>query len=220
MYMQNTEADLRASILHISQGLSAQNLNKGTSGNVSARLGDGFLITPSGVPVSQMTPDSMVKMQFDGRFEVHKELKSLKPSSEWRFHLDILRARPDVHAVIHTHSTYATTLSTLGRDVPPFHYMVAVAGGNNIRCAPYALFGTQQLSECALIALQDRRACLLANHGMIAVGATLEKALNIAVEVENLCQQYLIALSVGEPHLLTDEEMRAVHQQFKGYGNY
>jgi len=213
--MQNTEAALRAAIIEVSQTLSALKLNKGTSGNVSVRVGDAFLITPSGVPVHQMTADCMVKMQFDGSFDAHQ-----KPSTEWRFHLDILRARPDVNAVIHTHSTHATSLSTLRRDVPAFHYMVAVAGGNTIRCAPYALFGTQQLSNQVLIALQERSACLMANHGMIAVGATLEKALNIAIEVENLCQQYLIALSVGEPYLLTDEEMHAVHQQFKGYGNF
>jgi len=215
MNMQHSEARLRTTLLDTCLALNALHLNKGSSGNVSARFDEGFMITPSGVPAHQMTIESMVKMKFDGSFETHQT-----PSSEWRFHLDILRTRPEVNAVIHTHSTYATALSTLRRDVPAFHYMVAVAGGNSIRCTPYNLFGTQQLSNNVLSALQDRKACLMANHGMIAVGSSLEKAMNIAVEVENLCQQYLIALSVGEPVILSNQEMNAVHHQFIGYGNF
>lgn len=213
--MQHTEDEIRVDLLAVSRQLVAFGLNKGTSGNASVRSKNGLLITPSGVPVERMTTESLVRMQMDGTFPAQQ-----KPSSEWRFHLDILRHRPDVQAVIHTHSVYATTLSTLRREVPAFHYMVAVAGGDNIRCAPYALFGSQALSDQVLMALEGRKACLLANHGMIAVGESVEQAFNIAVEVENLCQQYLIALQSGEPHVLTSAEMQAVHHQFKGYGNW
>jgi L-fuculose-phosphate aldolase len=215
MNMQQTEDDLSVALLAVSQQLVAFGLNKGTSGNASVRSKNGLLITPSGMPAERMTTESLVSMQMDGTFPAQQ-----KPSSEWRFHLDILRHRSDVQAVIHTHSVFATALSTLRREVPAFHYMVAVAGGDNIRCAPYALFGSQTLSDQALMALEGRKACLLANHGMIAVGESLEQAFNIAVEVENLCQQYLIALQAGEPHVLTSAEMQAVHQQFKGYGGW
>jgi L-fuculose-phosphate aldolase len=200
----------------ISQKLAELGLNKGTSGNASVRCKDGFLVTPSGISAEQMTPSSMVKMQFDGSVvELGKT-----PSSEWRFHRDILLSRPEVNAIIHTHSMFASTLSTLRRDMPAFHYMIALCGGDSIRCAQYALFGTQQLSDNALIALQGRKACLLANHGMIAVGETLEKALNITQEVETLCEQYLRALQVGEPYLLSQQEMSEVQEKFKGYGEW
>jgi len=154
-------------------------------------------------------------MDFSGNKE-----GSCQPSSEWRFHLDILQQKPEVNAVIHTHSMFATTLSTLRIDVPAFHYMIALAGGDNIRCAPYALFGSQQLSDYALAALKDRKACLLANHGMIAVGETLEKALSIAIEVETLCEQYLRALQIGKPHILSKQEMLDVQERFKSYGTW
>lgn len=208
----------RQQLLDISRQLSALGLNRGTSGNVSVRVNDdngqpGFLITPSGMPIDQMTVEDMVWMDFSGKW-----VGSRQPSSEWRFHLDILLQKPGVNAVVHTHSMFATTLSTFRRDIPPFHYMIALAGGDSIRCAPYALFGSQLLSDHALAALYDRKACLLANHGMIAIGETLDKALQIAVEVETLCEQYLRALQVGEPHLLTHEEMQEVQNKFKGYG--
>jgi L-fuculose-phosphate aldolase len=190
-------------------------LNKGTSGNASVRDGDGFLMTPSGKPVEEMTTASMVKMQFDGSFELGK-----KPSSEWRFHRDILQSRSEVNAVIHTHSMFATTLACLQREIPPFHYMVAVVGGDTIRCAPYALFGSQALSDVALTALIDRKACLLANHGMIALGRDIEDALSVTIEVENLCEQYWRALQIGDPHLLTEAQMQEVFEQFKGYGKW
>jgi L-fuculose-phosphate aldolase len=157
----------------------------------------------------------MVAMDFSGELP-----RRGKPSSEWRFHRDILQARPEVGAVIHTHSMFATTLACLRRDIPPFHYMIALAGGDSIRCAPYALFGSQALSDAALLALKDRRACLLANHGMIAVGESLKQALDVTVEVETLCEQYLRALQIGEPHLLSKEEMADVFEQFKGYGKW
>ncbi|MEK9825920.1 MAG: class II aldolase/adducin family protein, partial [Methylotenera sp.] len=157
--------------------------------------------------------DDMVWMDFSGNYTGTR-----KPSSEWRFHLDILQNKPQTNAVVHTHSMFATTLSTLRKGIPAFHYMVAVAGGEDIRCAPYALFGSQLLSDHALAALSNRQACLLANHGMIAIGDSLDKATAIALEVETLAQQYLNALQVGEPHLLSHEEMREVIDKFKGYG--
>ena len=165
--------------------------------------------------VEDMSAASMVQMQFDGSYEQGKI-----PSSEWRFHRDILASRADINAVIHTHSMFATTLACLHKDIPPFHYMIAVVGGDTIRCAPYALFGSQALSDNALAALIDRKACLLANHGMIALGHDLDDALAVTVEVENLCEQYWRALQLGEPHILTEVEMHEVFQQFKGYGKW
>jgi L-fuculose-phosphate aldolase len=171
------------------------------------------------MPVEDMTPDNMVKMQFDGGFELQKESNAKKPSSEWRFHCDILKSRPEINAVIHTHSMFATTLACLHKDIPPFHYMIAVTGADTIRCAPYALFGTQVLSDHALAALYQSKACLLANHGMIALGHDLDDALAVAVEVENLCEQYWRILQINpNPPLLTEDEIREVFQQFKGYG--
>jgi len=215
----------RQQLCIINQKLGQLGLNKGTSGNVSVRLNDsvggGFLVTPSGMSIEEMTPESMVHMQFDGNFE-----QSKKPSSEWRFHRDILASRLEINAIIHTHSMFATTLACLHKDVPAFHYMIAVAGGDSIRCAPYALFGSQQLSENALTALTERKACLLANHGMIALGHDLDGALAMAVEVENLSEQYWRVLQItqgqvnSDPPLLNETEMREVFQQFKGYGKW
>ena len=205
----------REHLLHVTQQLSVLGLNKGTSGNVSVRSDNHFLVTPSGMGMEDMTPSSMVEMQFDGGFDANK-----KPSSEWRFHRDILANRPEINAVVHTHSMFATTLACLHQDIPPFHYMIAVTGGDTIRCAPYALFGSQTLSDHALAALAERKACLLANHGMIALGVDLDEALAVAVEVENLCEQYWRALQVGQPHILNEAEMREVFQQFKGYGKW
>jgi L-fuculose-phosphate aldolase len=206
---------LREQLLKAAQKLISTGLNKGTSGNCSVRCEGGFLITPSGMAVEDMSPASMVKMQFDGSFEADKI-----PSSEWRFHRDILQSRTDVNAIVHTHSMFATTLACLHKDIPPFHYMIAVVGGDTIRCAPYALFGSQALSDNALQALVDRKACLLANHGMICLGKDLDDALAVTVEVENLCEQYWRALQIGEPYILTGAEMREVFQQFKGYGKW
>lgn len=210
----------REQLLYISQQLASLGLNRGTSGNASIRVENslqqpGFLITPSGMSVDKMSLDDMVWMDFSGNASGTRQ-----PSSEWRFHLDILKNKPEVNVVIHTHSMFATTLSTFRKDIPAFHYMIALAGGDSIRCAPYALFGSQQLSDYAIAALQDRKACLLANHGMIVVGETMEKALSITQEVETLCEQYLRALQVGEPYILTHEEMLEVQQRFKSYGSW
>lgn len=202
-------------LLLTARKMAETGLNQGTSGNASVRIECGFLITPSGVPAEQLTLDSLVSMDSQGHAEPGK-----RPSSEWRFHHDILQARPEVNAVVHCHSMFATTIACLGRDVPPFHYMIAAAGGDTIRCAPYALFGTQALSDVAVLALEGRLACLLAHHGMIAVGASLAQALAVAVEVENLCEQYWRLLQLGEPRLLTAAQMQEVHAQFKGYGQW
>ncbi|MEY3651688.1 MAG: L-fuculose phosphate aldolase [Pseudomonadota bacterium] len=206
---------MRAQLLAIAQQLSELGLNKGTSGNVSVRHEDGFLITPSGMNVTEMQTSSMVMMSMDGTPK-----SDGKPSSEWRFHRDIYQAKPHVGAVVHTHSMFATTLACLQKDIPPFHYMIAIAGGDSIPCAPYALFGTQALSDAAITALKDRKACLLANHGMIAIGKDLKQALAITQEVETLCEQYWRALKIGEPYLLSKQEMAEVFEQFKGYGNW
>ena len=211
----------REKLLSTCQKLADLGLNKGTSGNVSLRREAGFLVTPSGLGIEDMIPESMVNMQFDGSFELQATSKATKPSSEWRFHRDILANRPDVNAVIHTHSMFATTLACLHKDIPPFHYMIAVTGGDTIRCAPYALFGSQQLSDNALIALTNRKACLLANHGMICLGNDLDDALAVTVEVENLCEQYWRILQIDlNPPLLSETEMHDVFKQFKGYGKW
>ena len=205
----------REALLQAVLKLADFGLMRGSSGNVSVRVDGDLLITPSGATTQEMNAADMVQL------DMHGSVKSEgKPSSEWRFHRDIYQARPEVTAVVHTHSMFATTIACLRKDIPPFHYMISLAGGNTIRCAPYALFGTQALSDVAVQALAERNACLLANHGMIAVGRDLEHALKVAVEVETLCEQYWRTLQIGEPALLSDAEMQAVHEQFKGYGNW
>ena len=174
--------DLREALIATTRRMVALGLNRGRSGNLSARCGEQFLITPSGIDPADMGPDDLVLMDFDGSTQ-----GSLQPSSEWRFHRDILAARPEIDVVLHAHPIFSTALACLHRDIPPFHYMVAMAGGVSIRCAPYATFGSQDLSDHVLTALVDRRACLLANHGMIALGRRLSSILALAVEVEALC---------------------------------
>jgi L-fuculose-phosphate aldolase len=208
-------------LLAIAKKLAEYGLNKGTSGNCSVRVGDGFLVTPSGMGVEEMQAGDMVWMDFAGNVEPTKQQAHIKPSSEWRFHCDILKSRPEIGAVIHTHSQFATTMACLHQEIPPFHYMIAIAGGDTIRCAPYALFGTQVLSDHALAALYERKACLLANHGMIATGRDLNDALAVTVEVENLCEHYWRLLQITpNPPLLTKTQMQEVMQQFKGYGKW
>ena len=208
------ESILRIQLTSAYRELIQLGLNRGTSGNCSIRLNNHqLLITPSGVPLEKIQPGAMVVINMDGVSQ-----GAGVPSSEWRFHRDIMKCRDDVQAVVHTHSIAATALACLRKDIPSFHYMVAVAGGSSIRCAPYELFGTQQLSERVLEALRDRRACLMGNHGMVAVGRDLRQAVQIALEVETLADQYLRALSIGEPDLLSESEMRAVLEKFKNYG--
>ncbi len=184
-------------------------INQGASGNLSVRQGDYFLITPTSLPYDEMQPDDIVRMDFDGQYT------GRRPSSEWRFHRDILATRRDVNAALHCHSIFATTLACHHRGIPSFHYMVVAAGGTTIRCAPYATFGTQALSDAALAALVDRKACLLGQHGQIALGETAKSALKLAVEVETLARMYIGALSLGEPPILSDEEMDRVVQQMR-----
>ena len=211
------ELELRKEVIATALAMNAAGINRGKSGNVSARLResdfDGFLVTPTGVPYDQTTPEQVVAMTLAGEAR-----GTMLPSSEWRFHRDIYAVRGDAQAVVHTHAPFATTLACMHRGIPPFHYMVAVAGGRDIRCAPYATFGTQELSDHAVAALAGRRACLLANHGMIAIGGSLERALALAVEVESLAEMYWRALQIGEPVPLPDAEMDAVLQKFATYG--
>ena len=191
----------------------ALGLNQGSSGNVSARSPEGLVITPSGRDMADLAALDMVAMTMDG---VAPE--DQRPSSEWRFHRDIYAAFPEAQAVVHAHSPFAVALACQRRDIPPFHYMVAMAGGNDIRCAAYATFGTQALSDAVIAALQDRRACLMANHGLVAWGKSLAAALALAVEVEALSAQYLRACQGGAPVLLSDAEMADVLLRFRDYG--
>ena len=204
---------LRQRIIEACHQMERSGLNRGTSGNVSCREGDHFLITPSGVPVPQLRPESIVAMGFKGEI-----IGEGKPSSEWYFHLDLLKNRPELNAIVHTHSPHATALACLREDLPAFHYMIAIAGGDSVRCAPYALFGTEALSAHAVNAMKDRKACLLANHGLIAAGRDLDEAMAVATEIESLCQQYLLARQTGQPVLLSSEEMLAVIDRFRSYG--
>jgi L-fuculose-phosphate aldolase len=211
---QQSDAAQRAAMVAICRSMNAAGLNQGTSGNLSVRAGaECMLITPSGLAYEAMQPGDIAELGFDGRWRGPR-----RPSSEWRFHRDILRSRPDVGAVLHTHSTYCTTLACLREGIPAFHYMVAVAGGADIRCGRYATFGTQELSVAALEALEGRRACLLANHGLIALGDTPERALSLAVEVEALAHMYLLARQTGSPVLLDAAEMARVLELFRTYG--
>ncbi|MFN3231880.1 MAG: class II aldolase/adducin family protein [Alphaproteobacteria bacterium] len=194
--------------------MNAENLNQGTSGNISARFESGFLITPSGTAYERLKPESIVFMTLNGEAE-----EGLKPSSEWRMHRDIYAARPDAGAVVHAHPPYATALSSLRLPIPAFHYMVAIAGGDDIRCADYATFGTPELSSAMLAALSGRTACLLANHGLICFDANVDKALALAVEVEALSHQYTVARRIGTPTLLTDAEMAEAIAKFRDYKN-
>jgi L-fuculose-phosphate aldolase len=207
------ETELRSQVAATSRATVTAGLNRGSSGNVSARWREGFLITPSGLASAGLAAGQIVGMDMDGGWQ-----GGLPPSSEWRFHRDLYRARPDVGAVVHVHSPFAVSLACLRRDIPAFHYMVAVAGGKDIRCAEYALFGSQALSDHVLTAMAGRRACLMANHGLVAVGADLERALALAVEVETLCEQFWRASLMGDPVLLSDAEMEAVQEKFAGYG--
>jgi L-fuculose-phosphate aldolase len=205
--------NLRTSLASLARESVHCGLNQGTSGNVSVRSREGFLITPSGQNMAALTADDMVEMSLAG-----DALGEGRPSSEWRFHRDIYATFPAAEAIVHAHSPFAVALACLRRGLPSFHYMVAMAGGVDIRCATYATFGTQALSDAVLAALQDRRACLMANHGLVAWGRSLSAALALANEVEALCGQYLRACQVGDPVLLSDAEMREVLEKFKGYG--
>jgi L-fuculose-phosphate aldolase len=207
-------ADLRTTVIAACRELTRRGLTYGTSGNVSVRYGERqFFVSPSGMDYETLQADDVPLMDLEGRWFGRR-----RPSSEWRFHRDIFRSRPEVGAIVHTHSPHATALACTGRGIPAFHYMVAVAGGRDVRCAPYHAFGTQELSDAALAALRDRKACLLANHGVIATGADLPSAMSLAGEVENLALQYCAALSLGEVRIIDDAEMGRIVEKFRTYG--
>ncbi len=203
----------RQSIINACLQMNQSGINQGTSGNISLRHEDGMLITPTSTPYETMQPEQIVFMKLDGAFDAKQ-----RPSSEWRFHRDILKARPEVNAVVHAHPPYATILAIMGLSIPPVHYMIACAGGDTIRCSPYATFGTQALSQHAVTALEDRSACLLAHHGMIAIGPSLPRAMWLAVEVETLARQYHGCLQIGTPPLLPKAEIENVRARMAGYG--
>ena len=207
--MSRDEQDLRVAMVTTCRAMDAKGINQGKAGNLSVRSGAGLLITPSSLDYDLMQPDDIVEMGWDGSYV------GRRPSSEWRFHRDILRTRQDVSVVLHCHSSFATSVACHLRTIPAFHYMVGVMGGNSLRCAPYATFGTQELSDVALVALEGRMACLLGQHGQIALGPTLEAALWMAMEVETLARMYLQALVIGEPAVLSDEEMARVIGQMQ-----
>lgn len=209
----NTETELRAAIVATCWRMQDSGLVKGTSGNVSARYGERFLISPTGVPYEVLEPEHVVEMNFDGTFE-----GDVLPSSEWRFHRDILARRPEFNAVVHTHSTKATAVSILGHAIPAIHYRIAAAGGPDIRCSGYATFGTQELAELALEAMEGRRACLLAHHGVIAAHATLDGAYGVATLVEELAELYLLCLPMGPPPVLSDADITEVIERHRTYG--
>jgi L-fuculose-phosphate aldolase len=205
----------RQSIVDACRSMNALGINQGTSGNISLREGEGMLITPTSLSYDTMTADDIIEMRLDGNV-----VGNGRPSTEWRIHQAIYGGRPDVNAVVHAHPTYSTTLAIMHRDIPPIHYMVAAAGGDGIRCAPYATFGTEELSRNAVEALKDRLACLLAHHGMIALGPDLEAAMWLAVEVETLARQYVNCLQLGDPPLLSSEEIKNVAARMANYGLY
>jgi L-fuculose-phosphate aldolase len=214
MSMSADEGEKRQAIIDACRRMNGLGINQGTSGNISLRHRDGMLITPTSVPYEEMRPEQIVFMRFGGSFAAEQ-----KPSSEWRFHLDIMRSRDDVNAVVHAHPPYTTVLSIMGLPIPPIHYMIAAAGGDTIRCAPYATYGTAELSDHAVKALEDRFACLLGHHGMIAIGPSLTRALWLAVEVEALARQYHGCLQIGTPPLLSPSEIERVRQKMAGYGH-
>lgn len=207
------ERELRRAIVEACLALERAGVNQGTSGNIGVRAGRGLLVTPSGVPCDRMKPDDIVALPPAGT-----PTPGTNPSSEWRFHRDLLAARPELGAVVHVHPVFATALSMHNESIPAVHYMIAMAGGSTIRCAPYATFGTQALSDNALAAMKDRKACLLANHGMIAAEKTLAGAVRLAIEVETLARQYFHARLLGEPAVLSDAEIGRVLKKFDSYG--
>ena len=212
--MDETELNIREKIIRTGVRMNELDINQGTSGNISVRWKEGILLTPTGIPYEELQPEDICHQSWNGKVEGKLEI-----SSEWRFHLAIQKNRKDVNAVVHTHSNHATALAIQEMEIPAIHYMVATGGGPNIRCAPYATFGTEELSQHALKALENRKCCLLAHHGVIATGASLGKALWLAGEVETLAKQYLLILSTGrEAKLLSGEEIERVRLKMSDYG--
>ena len=211
--MSLTRQQLSQELIDIALAVKRQRLNVGRAGNISVRHKSGFLITPSAVEYDNLASRDIVYINRHG----HIKSDRYKPSSEWMLHRDIYATRPDISAIIHIHSVYATAVACLRHDLPAIHYMIAIAGGDTIRCAPYRLFGSQELSDIVCDALKDRYACLMANHGLIVCGETLEQAFEIGNEVEQLCQIYLQCLSAGQVQILSGAEMQIVLGKFKQY---
>ncbi|MGL4289118.1 MAG: class II aldolase/adducin family protein [Phreatobacter sp.] len=207
------DTGLREELIETCRKMNRLGINKGTSGNVSMRHGDGFLISPTGIGYDALTPELIVQVRWDGSFAC-----DVLPSSEWRLHRDILVARDDLNAVVHTHSTHATALAIMGLGIPAIHYSIAAAGGPDIRCAGYATFGTQELADAVTAAMQGRRACLLAHHGVVAAHVSMAKALSLAVTVEELAKQYILCRSLGMPPVLDDAEIMTVVGKYQTYG--
>ena len=200
-------------VIKYAKMLNSKNLSALRSGNISIRHEDGFLITPSGIKYSNLKNEDIVFVSLDGKYNE----KKTKPSSEWRFHKDIYLNKKEANAIVHSHSTHATAVSVHGRSIPAFHYMVALAGGNDIKCADYATFGTDELSKNIINALDNRKACLMSNHGQVAFDSSLDKAFELAEEVENICHQYINALKIGTPKILSFEEMKIILDKVKNY---
>ncbi|MBI5901181.1 MAG: class II aldolase/adducin family protein [Rhodocyclales bacterium] len=211
--MALSHTGLAEKVLATARAMNASGINRGSAGNVSARCDGGFLITPTGMAYDACSPGDMVMVGMDGAANGRR-----KPSSEWRFHRDIYLARPEAGAVVHTHSPFATALACQEQGIPAFHYMVARFGGDDLRCAAYATFGTQELSDALVIALHERNACLMAHHGMVVFGRDCDHALALAVELETLCEQYWRVLQLGAPRLLDAAEMQRVLAKFATYG--
>jgi L-fuculose-phosphate aldolase len=214
--------NLKQQIIDFSLKLNSTNLSPLRSGNISARVKlnneEGFYITPSGIKYEKLKLSDIVFMSMKTDYDKLKiEKLGLYPSSEWRFHQDIYRKKSEANAIVHTHSAHATAISTHRKSIPPFHYMIALMGGDDIKCAEYATFGTKELSNNILKALEKRKACLMANHGQIAFDESLSKAFELAQEVENICHQYFLAIKLGEPKNLTFAEMQKILEKVKGY---
>jgi len=211
--------DQRNQIIEYSLKLNSTNLSPLRSGNISLKVKEdekeGYLITPSGKKYESLKPEDIVFMDFNE--EEENKVSTNKPSSEWRFHRDIYLNKKDAQAIVHAHSPHATAVSSHGKTIPPFHYMIALAGGEDIKCAEYATFGTKELSKNVINALQKRSACLMSNHGQVAFGKNLEEAFELAQEIENICHQYIIALKLGQPKILSFEEMKKVLDKAKNY---
>lgn len=212
---KRAEGKARRAVIEAALAMSRSGLSPGRSGNVSARFDNGMLITPTGMAYEDIRPRDIVFVNARGEVP---DKKSRKPSSEWRFHLSAYQARPDMNAVVHTHSLHATVLACAHRPIPAFHYMVAIAGGKDVPVVPYDTFGTPDLARQVAKGLFHRDACLMANHGQIALGKTLPKALELAQEIETLAEQYYKVLTLGKAFILSDEEMDEVLKRFKSYG--
>ncbi len=214
--------DKKLEVIKFAKKLNNSNLSPLRSGNISIRTTQndkqGFFITPSGIKYDQLVEDSIVFMELNEKVNEEKINKEgINPSSEWRFHQDIYVKKEDAKAIVHAHSTHATAVSAHGKNIPAFHYMIALAGGNDIKCAQYATFGTKELSENIIQALEKRKACLMSNHGQVAFGKNLEEAFELAEEIENICHQYINTIKLGEPKILSFEEMNKILEKTKNY---